>query len=183
VLLIVGALSYWQSGSGNGPGSAVPSEQPVAPGSAAPGAGSGGTQPATAPPAAQPPPFTQPAPPPRPAAGSQARQTPSGTAEPPAVSTPPPAPRPRFVPLTSGLIGRVSVHTQPQGARIFVNDAETAYRTPVNFSLAPGTYRLTVERNGYEQATQEIVVRQDQTASVQLELKRDEGRRSLLPFR
>ena len=87
------------------------------------------------------------------------------------------------MPPTSGLIGRVSVHTQPQGARILVNDAETPYRTPVNFALAPGTYRLTVERSGYEQATQEIVVRRDQTVSVQLELKRDEERRSLLPFR
>jgi len=96
---------------------------------------------------------------------------------------PPAAPRPRFVPPTSGLIGRVSVHTQPQGARIFVNDAETPYRTPVNFSLAPGRYRVMVERNGYEQATQEIVVRQDQTVSVQIELKQDGERRSLLPFR
>jgi len=53
----------------------------------------------------------------------------------------------------------------------------------VNFSLAPGRYRVTVERNGYEQATQQIVVRQDQTASVQIELKQNGERRSLLPFR
>jgi serine/threonine-protein kinase len=171
-LLIVGAVSYWQSSPSNAPESTVPPEQPVAPAPAAPGVGSGGTQPA-----AQPPPAPQPAPPRRPAAGT------ARTGEPPANPAPPPASRPRFVPPTSGLIGRVSVHTQPQGARIFVNDAETPYRTPVNFSLAPGRYRVTVERNGYEQATQQIVVRQDQTASVQIELKQNGERRSLLPFR
>ena len=185
VFLILGVVLYWQSGPSTGPGSVAPPEQTVAPGpvappssgegGAAPGVGSGGAQPASPPPAAQPSPS------PRPAAGTPARETGSSpTRTPP---SPRSEPRPRFVPPTSGLIGRVSVHTQPQGARILVNDAETPYRTPVNFALAPGTYRLTVERSGYEQATQEIVVRQDQTVSVQLELKRDEERRSLLPFR
>jgi len=186
VFLILGVVLYWQSGPSNGPGSVAPPEQTATPGpaalppssgegGAAPGVGSGGAQPASPPPAAQPSPS------PRPAAGTPARETASSpTRTPP---SPRSEPRPRFVPPTSGLIGRVSVHTQPQGARILVNDAETPYRTPVNFALAPGTYRLTVERSGYEQATQEIVVRRDQTVSVQLELKRDEERRSLLPFR
>lgn len=160
LLLIVGAVSYWQSNSGGGPEGTVPSEQSVAPGPATPGVGSGGTQPATPPPATPPPPATQPSPPSRPAAGT------ARTGESPAKPAPPPASRPRFVPRTSGLIGRVSVHTQPQGARILVNDAETPYRTPVNFSLAPGRYRVKVERNGYEQATQQIVVRRDQIVSV-----------------
>ncbi|MGH9784640.1 MAG: serine/threonine protein kinase, partial [Terriglobia bacterium] len=180
-LLIVGAVSYWQPSPGNVPEGAAPLEQPAAPGPAAPGAGSGGTQPATPPPSAQPPRAPQPATPPRPAAGTRARDT-ATAGGPPASPSAPPA-RPRFVPPTSGLIGRVSVHTEPQGARIFVNDAETPYRSPVNFSLAPGTYRVAVERNGYEQATQEIVVRQDQTVAVQLELKPNGERRSLLPFR
>lgn len=196
MLLVIGLVSYWQSGPSNGPGSVQPSEltatpAPAAPppssgeDGAAPGVGSGGTRPAGPPPAARPSqPAVRPSPPPSPAAGTLARETRSSpTGEPPGSPSPPPASRPRFVPPTSGLIGRVSVHTQPQGARIFVNDAETPYRTPVNFALAPGTYRLTLERSGYEGATQEIVVRQDQTVSVQLELKRGEGRRNLLPFR
>jgi serine/threonine-protein kinase len=182
-LLMVGALSYWQFTSGNAPESAVPSEQPAAPAPATPGAGPGGTQPATPPPVAQPPAAAQPAPRPSPAAGTPAPET-TTTEEPPASPSPRPASRPRFVPPpASAVIGRISVHTQPQGARIFVNDAETPYRTPVNFSLTPGTYRVTVERNGYEQATQEIEVRQGQTASVQLELQPSGERRSLLPFR
>jgi hypothetical protein len=69
-------------------------------------------------------------------------------------------------------VGRVVVHTEPQGARIFVNDQQTSYRTPVNFALAPGTYRIRVERPGYDTQTREIVVRENQSVSAQFELQR-----------
>ena len=75
------------------------------------------------------------------------------------------------------------VHTEPQGARIFVNDEETSYRTPVNFALAPGTYQLRVERSGYDNQTQEIVVRSNESVSTQFELQSNGEGRSLIPFR
>ena len=75
------------------------------------------------------------------------------------------------------------IHTQPEGARILVDGEETRYRTPVNFGLSAGRHRITVERSGFESETQEIVVRQDQTVQVQLDLKPTGERRRLLPFR
>lgn len=70
-------------------------------------------------------------------------------------------------------MGRVVIHTQPEGARILVNGEETRYRSPVNFALSAGTHRITVERGGFESLTQDVVVRQDQTVQVQIELKRN----------
>ena len=64
------------------------------------------------------------------------------------------------------------VHTEPQGARIFINGEDTPYRSPVNFAVVPGRYQITVERSGYSSETREVVVRKDKMAQVQLELKR-----------
>ena len=75
------------------------------------------------------------------------------------------------------------IHTQPQGARILINGAGTSYRSPVNFSLAAGHYRITVERRGFQNETREIDVRGDQTVEVQMDLKPETERRSRLPFR
>ena len=80
-------------------------------------------------------------------------------------------------------MGRISIHTEPQGARIFVDDKETSYRTPVNFGLAPGAHQIRVERPGYDSQTKEIVVRQNETVTEQFELQRNGERRSLIPFR
>ena len=80
-------------------------------------------------------------------------------------------------------MGRVSLHTEPQGARIFVDDKETSYRTPVNFGLPPGRHQIRVERPGYDSQTKEIVVRENQTVTEQFELQQNGERRSLLPFR
>ena len=124
-----------------------------------------------------------PAPAPEPPATPPARQAVPPPASPPARSqTPPPAPTPRAQPaLTTptrpwltvpGEAGRVAVHTEPQGARIFINGEETPYRSPVNFAVVPGRYQITVERSGYASETREVVVRKDQMAPVQLELNR-----------
>ena len=72
-------------------------------------------------------------------------------------------------------MGRVVVHTEPAGARIFVNGEETAYRSPVNFALAPGRYQITVEREGYANATSEVVVESNRSVPVRLELEREGG--------
>ena len=80
-------------------------------------------------------------------------------------------------------MGRIVIHTQPEGARILVNGEETRYRSPVNFGLPVGKHRITVERPGFDSATQEVIVRENQTAQMQLELKPNGERRSRLPFR
>ena len=95
----------------------------------------------------------------------------------------PVAPQAPIVPQGSGAAGRVVIHTQPQGARILINGAGTSYRSPVNFSLAAGKYRITVERRGFQTETREIEVRGNRTVEVQMDLKPETERRSRLPFR
>jgi len=119
---------------------------------------------------------------------TQAQQMPPGTPSRPAASAPQANPAAAAGASSAetaagGVVGRVVVHTEPQGARIFVNDQETSYRTPVNFALAPGTYQIRVERPGYDNQTKEIVVRENQSVSAQFELQRNGDGRSPLPFR
>jgi hypothetical protein len=66
--------------------------------------------------------------------------------------------------------GRVSVHTNPQGASISVDGKPTQYRTPVNFALPAGKHTITVERRGYSSETQEITVGKDAIVNLQLDL-------------
>ena len=75
-------------------------------------------------------------------------------------------------------IGRVSVHTRPKDATILVNGKATAYRSPVNIGLAPGRYRITVERSGYASETRNVVVRKDRMARIAFRLKRIDRSRS-----
>jgi hypothetical protein len=81
-------------------------------------------------------------------------------------------------------VGRVVVHTEPPGAQILVNGEPTSYHSPVNFALAPGKYQITVERDGYESVSREIVVEANRSAESQIELKRTGGGGILhrLPF-
>jgi len=66
--------------------------------------------------------------------------------------------------------GRVVLHTDPKGASILLNGKATPYRTPVNFILPVGKYRITVEQSGYTAETRDVVVRKDQVAQVRMEL-------------
>ena len=72
-------------------------------------------------------------------------------------------------------MGRVVIHTEPPGARIIVNGEATSYRSPVNFALAPGKYQITLERDGFESTTREIVVEADRSVQARVELKRSGG--------
>ncbi len=82
-----------------------------------------------------------------------------------------------------GDIGRVVVRTQPPGATVLVNGQATNYRSPVNFALAPGKYKITVERDGFASETREVVVRKNQMIQFEAELKRGEGKRRRFLFR
>ena len=197
VLLMAGIGLYLQLRRGPESPTTVPTEQPVAaPALAPPPTASPPAAPASPPSAAPPSPGSpagsQPVRSPAPGApaSSSAAQPSRSAAESkppqPARSLPSRAAPGRQVPAgppAAGVEGRVVVHTQPEGAKILVDGEETAYRTPVNFGLSAGRHRITVERSGFESETQEIVVRQDQTVQVQLDLKPTGERRRLLPFR
>ena len=173
--LIVGAI-LWRGRSANEPSSTAtappPTSAPAAPSNASgPGTSSNPPQPVTTP-------STRRSPDQTPANASPAPA--SRVAAAPATGTA----SPRAAPPAAALMGRVVVHTEPAGARILVNGEATSYRTPVNFALAPGRYKITVERDGFESVTQEVVVEANRAATTRIELKRSGGgilRR--LPFR
>lgn len=191
VLILIVGLAYLRNGTGPETGGESEVVAP-APGGQPPAAESGSSPgglsvepgPANRTPAAQPPavpaaPPPQAQQPPRSPAASQAAPRPPAAR----ASSAPAAPRTPAVPATPGAVGRVSVHTEPQGARIFVDDKETSYRTPVNFGLSPGTHQIRVERQGYDSQTKQIVVRQNETVTEQFQLQKNGEGRSLNPFR
>ena len=178
-LLLTVGLAYWQTGTT--PGTVGESEITAPAPPEQPPAGEIGSPPGGLP--VEPAPATAP---PRPQPVPSAATPPPVRDAPPSRATPPPAASSSSAPASAaapGVVGRVSVHTEPQGARIFVDDKETSYRTPVNFGLAPGTHQIRVERPGYDSQTKEIVVRRNETVTEQFELQRNGERRSVLPFR
>ncbi len=192
VVLLIAGLAYWQARPGSGTDGGgesdvvapAPPEQQAQPPAAGSGSAPGGRSIEAVP--ATPAPAAQPSPPAPASPRPQTQQTqPPAAATPPAPPTPlPPAVRGPATPsAAAGAVGRVSLHTEPQGARIFVNDEETSYRTPVNFGLAAGTYQIRVERPGYASQTRQIVVRQNETVTERIELQRNGEGRSLNPFR
>jgi len=192
VLLMAGVGLYLQLRPGPESPTTVPAGQPVAAPTPAPPPAAPASPPSAAPPNPGNPAGSQPVLAPAsgaPAASPAAQPSRPGaetTAGQPARSSPSRATPGRQVPAGSqaaGVEGRVVVHTQPEGAKILVDGEETRYRTPVNFGLTVGRHRITAERSGYETQTQDIVVRQDQTVQVQLDLKPTGERRRLLPFR
>jgi len=74
-------------------------------------------------------------------------------------------------------VGRVAIHTAPPNAIILVNGKPTAYRSPVNFALPPGRYRIGVEKPGFERETWNAVVRKDKPVQFQLVMRPTATRR------
>ena len=72
-------------------------------------------------------------------------------------------------------MGRLVIHTEPDGASITVDGAATSYRTPVNFALAAGRHQITVERDGFEPLTREVVVEANRSLEVRMELEESGG--------
>jgi hypothetical protein len=54
--------------------------------------------------------------------------------------------------------GMLMLSSNPSGAAVSVNGRQTGKTTPVQLALAPGSYKITVERDG-QQATQNVEVR------------------------
>src|SRR5262249_8469686 len=89
------------------------------------------------------------------------------------------------VPATISGVGRVAVHSQPEGAKISVDGKSTAYRSPANFELSAGKHQITAEHKGFETQTIEIVVPANQTYTVDMGLQADSNpkKHGILPFR
>ena len=52
--------------------------------------------------------------------------------------------------ILRALGGTLMVTSEPTGAAILVNGQKQAQATPAQLSLAPGTYTITVQKNGKE---------------------------------
>jgi serine/threonine-protein kinase len=78
--------------------------------------------------------------------------------------------------------GRLSIRTNPGGASIIVDGTPTQYRTPVNIPLPSGKHSIVIERRGFASETQEVTIRKDEMANLELTLKpAAEKRRLFIP--
>jgi DNA-binding beta-propeller fold protein YncE len=67
--------------------------------------------------------------------------------------------------------GYISVSSTPTGAKIYWDDADTGYVTPIVAFTAPvGTHTVKLSMNGYSNQSQTVTVVKDQTTSVQITL-------------
>ncbi|MCU1257384.1 MAG: serine/threonine protein kinase [Bryobacterales bacterium] len=66
--------------------------------------------------------------------------------------------------------GTLMLSTIPSGANIFINDKLLTELTPAQLSLAPGSYRVSVERNG-SRTTQQVEIRNGATNYIRIPLK------------
>ena len=83
-------------------------------------------------------------------------------------------------------IGRVSIRSQPAGAKVLVDGKETPYRAPVNIQLPAGQHKITLEMRGYQAETREVDIRASRMAQMEVKLTRSGERRGLLdrlPFK
>lgn len=55
-------------------------------------------------------------------------------------------------------VGRVHIETKPKGAKVMVGEQPVSKPTPVEFDLAPGTYQVTIEADGYQPVQKTIEV-------------------------
>jgi hypothetical protein len=80
-----------------------------------------------------------------------------------------------FVSITATLKkvqGTLTVLSEPQGGRVYV-DEEIIGSTPVNKTpLTPGTYSVTVRKDGYEPRTRKIAIHGNKLTTLSLPLKR-----------
>jgi hypothetical protein len=71
------------------------------------------------------------------------------------------------------LIGYLSIKSTPKGASIFLNEKRSGW-TPANIAgLAPKKYSVTLELVGYKTVTQTVTVYNGQTASINVNLKKN----------
>jgi serine/threonine protein kinase len=65
---------------------------------------------------------------------------------------------------------KATVTSRPAGANIVVNDKPEPMQTPATISLDPGTYRISVSKEGFQPYTGELIVKAGKPAQVDVEL-------------
>jgi hypothetical protein len=58
----------------------------------------------------------------------------------------------------------------PAGATVFIDDKQDAQTTPAKLNLAPGTYNVTVEKDGHRNS-QSVVIRNNNTSYMKISLE------------
>ena len=66
-----------------------------------------------------------------------------------------------------GVGGTLMLSSSPTGASVKLDGKPTAYATPARIALAPGTYKITVEKDG-RQSTQTVEIRNGQMSSLKI---------------
>jgi serine/threonine protein kinase len=72
-------------------------------------------------------------------------------------------------------MGRVSLHSSPKGAKVFVGAQLVSKPTPVEFNLNPGSYELTFQLDGYKTLHAEVDVVAGKKVELTEELKKADG--------
>ncbi|MBI2424767.1 MAG: SUMF1/EgtB/PvdO family nonheme iron enzyme [Candidatus Hydrogenedentes bacterium] len=75
--------------------------------------------------------------------------------------------RSTLVPMESEL----AVLSRPGGASIFINNQLQQSNTPAKFTLAPGSYLISVYLSGYAEKTERVVLEANKPSQVQLEME------------
>jgi hypothetical protein len=58
----------------------------------------------------------------------------------------------------------------PPGATVFIDDKQDPQTTPAKLTLPPGTYNVTVEKDGHR-SSQSVVIRNNNTSYVKISLQ------------
>ena len=66
--------------------------------------------------------------------------------------------------------GILMLTTTPPGAAVFIDDKRESQATPAKLNLPPGTYNVTVEKDGRRQS-QSVVIRNNNTSYMKISLE------------
>jgi len=65
----------------------------------------------------------------------------------------------------------LKVNSTPQGAEIFINGKDTGFKTPHDFTLSPGEYKVELKKDGYETYVEQISLTSNKIISATLKKK------------
>lgn len=72
----------------------------------------------------------------------------------------------------SPAVGRISVTSDPPGAKIFLDGKDTGQKTPATLSnVSVGTHQITLELEGYKSVTKSVSVKRNATVTVDVTLE------------
>jgi serine/threonine protein kinase len=71
-------------------------------------------------------------------------------------------------------LSSVRFEISPAGAQVMIADQEIGHRSPLDTKLAPGTYAMSVELDGYKPYTSTITIRQGDQQTIRVALDRED---------